>query len=55
MPDNMDYLLRPVIRGMIRYDSLKDCTINLYDISVMHDALDVVTENERRHQEATKP
>lgn len=41
----MDWLLRPVIKGMCRYESLKDGTIDLADIALMNDALDVLAEN----------
>jgi Family of unknown function (DUF6889) len=41
----MDWLLRPVVKGMCRYESLKDGTIDLADIALMNEALDVVGEN----------
>lgn len=43
----MDWLLRPVVRGMCRFESLKNGAIDLGDIALMNDALDVVAENER--------
>lgn len=43
----MDWVLRPVVRGMCRFESLKDGSIDLDDIALMNDALDVVAENER--------
>lgn len=46
--------MRPVIRGLCKYESLKDGTITLYDITLMNDALDVKEENERRYANATK-
>ncbi|MBF7687082.1 hypothetical protein I2F31_02310 [Acinetobacter sp. EC24] len=46
MPDGEDWLLRPVMKGMCRFESLKDGTIDLHDISLMNDALDVVADNE---------
>lgn len=46
------WLLRPVLRGMCRFESLKDCTLDLADIALMNDALDVQDENERRYMEA---
>lgn len=39
--------MRPVLKGMCRFESLKDCTLGLEDIALMNDALDVATENER--------
>lgn len=47
LPGGEDWLLRPVVRGMCRYESLKDGSLDLADIALMNDALDVVAENER--------
>lgn len=44
--------MRPVLRGMCRYESLIDCTLSLVDIAIMNDALDCLDENERRLSEA---
>lgn len=46
LPDGEDWLLRPVVRGMCRYESLKDGSIDLSDVALMNDALDVVAENQ---------
>lgn len=46
MPDGEDWLLRPVIRGMCTFESLKNGLVDLHDISLMNDALDVVADNE---------
>lgn len=54
MPGGEDWLLRPVIKGMCRYESLKDGTLDLADVALMNDALDVQAENERRYLEAVK-
>jgi hypothetical protein len=40
--------MRPVLRGIIRYESLIDGTLSLFDLSEINDALDVADENERR-------
>lgn len=48
MPSGEDWLLRPVIEGMCRYESLLDGSVDLGDIARMNDALDVKQENERR-------
>jgi hypothetical protein len=45
LPDGEDWLLRPVVRGMCRFESLKDGSIDLADISLMNDSLDVIDEN----------
>lgn len=39
--------MRPVLKGMCRFESLKDCTLGLEDVALMNDAMDVATENER--------
>lgn len=49
LPGGEDWLLRPVIKGMCRYESLKDGTLSLDDIALMNDALAVKEENERRY------
>ena len=41
-------MLRPVLEGLCQYESLINCTLSLYDIAVMNDALDVKAENEYR-------
>ena len=48
LPDGEDWLLRPCLSGMCRYESLKDGTLDLADVAAMNDALDVRAENERR-------
>lgn len=52
MPGGEDWLLRPVIAGMCRYESLLDGTLDLADLALMNDALDVRAENERRARDA---
>lgn len=54
MPRGEDWLLRPVVKGMCRYESLKDGTLDLADIALMNDVLDVQAENERRYLDAMK-
>ena len=41
-------LLRPVLRGLIQYESLKNGTITLLDIAKMNEALDVEAANTRK-------
>lgn len=43
--------MRPVIKGMCRYESLKDGTLDLADIALMNDALDVQADNQRLLEE----
>jgi hypothetical protein len=54
LPNGEDWLLRPVIRGLCKYESLIDCTLGLEDIALLNDALDVQEENESRYKEANK-
>lgn len=52
MPDGEDWMMRPVIEGMCKYESILDCTLDLVDIALMNDALDVREENERLFRKA---
>lgn len=52
MGDDEDWLMRPVLEGCCRYESLKDCTLDLVDVAKMNDALDVRAENENRYRKA---
>jgi len=51
LPDGEDWLMRPVMEGLCRYESLKDGTLDLEDIALLNDALDVRFANERRINE----
>ena len=46
--------MRPVLRGMCMYESLKSGALDLADIARMNDTLDASDENERRAQEANR-
>lgn len=46
MPDGTDFVMRPVMAGLCRYESLKDGTLTLCDIAALNDALDVREDNE---------
>jgi len=50
-----DWLMRPVLEGLCRYESLIDGTLDLFDVARMNDALDVRSENERRMHLALTP
>lgn len=54
MGDDEDWIFRPVLEGMCKYESLKDCSLDLEDIAKMNDALDVRTENENRYRKANE-
>lgn len=45
--------MRPVLRGLCRYESLLDGKLDLADFLRMNDALDVQDENEARLREAS--
>ncbi len=46
MPDGLDFLFRPVLRGVIQYESLIDGTLSLEDVADLNDALDIRDHNE---------
>jgi len=52
MGSGEDWLMRPVLRGLCRYESLIDGKLSLFDVARMNDAIDVQDENERRLHEA---
>jgi hypothetical protein len=52
MPSKNDWVMRPVIRGCCRYESLLTGDLSLNDIAEMHDALDVDIENQSRYHDA---
>jgi len=44
--------MRPVLRNLCKYESLKDGTLDLSDIALMNDALDVQAENNARVEDS---
>ena len=52
MASGEDWLIRPSLEGMCLYESLKDGTLDLFDVAKMNEALDVRSENERRYRKA---
>lgn len=54
LPGGEDWLLRPVIKGMCQYESLKNGAVDLFDIALMNDALDVVEANRRKAEQLQK-
>jgi len=48
LPDGEDFLMRPVIEGVCRYESLKDGTLDLADFARMNDWLDLKADNDAR-------
>lgn len=54
MADKEDWVMRPVIEGLCKYESVIDCTLDLADIARMNDALDVKFENDYRYRKANE-
>lgn len=54
LPDGEDWLLRPVLAGMCRYESLLSGALSICDIALMNDALDVRADNEYLMRESMK-
>ena len=54
MAQEEDWLLRPVLRGMCKFESLKDCTLGLADVAIMNEAIDCEEENRTRLTRAAK-
>lgn len=52
MGENEDWVMRPALEGMCKYESLKDGTLGLDDVARMNEALDVRVENDRRYRRA---
>jgi hypothetical protein len=44
--------MRPILKGLCKYESLIDGALTLADFALMNDALDVLEENDRRYSEA---
>ncbi len=54
MSEGEDWVLRPSLEGLCKYESLKDGTLDLEDVARMNDVLDVRAENERRFRRANE-
>lgn len=54
MMDGEELLMRPVLEGLCKYESLLDGTLSLKDVARMNHALDVRMENENRSRAATE-
>lgn len=46
--------MRPVLRGLCKFESLKDGTLDICDIALMNESLNVADENQARAQQATQ-
>jgi len=54
MTEGEDWILRPCMEGMCRYESLIDCTLDLFDVARMNEAIDVRNENQARVDDALR-
>ncbi len=52
MTDGEDWVMRPVLKGLCKYESLKNGELDLEDVARMNLALDVQDENEARYRKA---
>lgn len=50
MAEHEDWLFRPVLRGLIKGESLLDGSVDLAYIALLNEALDVEQENVLRHK-----
>ena len=55
MHDGLDWIWRPVLRGVFKGESLLDGTIGLVDVAMANEALDVMDENRHRWEDANRP
>lgn len=49
-----EWLLRPVLEGLCKYESLIDGTLDIDDVARLNEALDVRAENQRRAELAAR-
>lgn len=54
MVEGEQVLLRPVMRGMLRAESLVDGSVDLAYVMLLNEAIDVEYENDRRARVAQK-
>lgn len=53
--EGKNFIMRPIMRGICKYESAIDGTLRLVDFAKMNEAMDVFDENERRlNPEPTK-
>lgn len=52
MMDEEDWLFRPVVRGVLKAESLLDGSVDLAFVALLNEALDVEQENNYRRERA---
>jgi hypothetical protein len=54
MMEHEDWLFRPVLRGLIKGESLFDGSLSLAQVALLNEAIDVDLENQYRHRQYLK-
>jgi hypothetical protein len=54
MAESEDWLFRPVIRGMLKAESLIDGSVDLEFIALLNEVIDVEQENQYRARKVTQ-
>jgi hypothetical protein len=54
MSDGEDWIMRPIVEGLCRYESLHGTLLSLEDFARMNAALDVKYENQERYRKANE-
>lgn len=54
MAEEEQWVMRPVMEGLCKYESLVDCTLDLGDVARMNAAIDVRNENNFRRERANE-
>lgn len=54
MAEGEDWVIRPVLEGLCKYESLIDGTLDLEDVARLNDAIDVKYENQARYRKANE-
>jgi len=53
MAEGEDWIMQPVLANLIRYESLRDGSVDILDVAICIDALETRAENERRSVKVT--
>lgn len=48
----MDWLLRPVVRGFVSFESLLNGTVDLAHIALLNDAIDLNDHNQKLYEDS---
>lgn len=54
MTENEDWVMRPAMEGLCKYESLKDGTLDLLDVARMNEAIDVRNTNQELYRKANE-